>query len=157
MTITFYNTDSPKNKIGKNKTTIVALSGVLRDPTDKETPTMRIDTSSLSGAMVTSLMNANYAHIDSFDRYYFINNKTPETNKLISFDMESDPLDSFAAELMIQNCLLDRTQYNGSQYIIDNMRPSYNFPMVLTKKFPYSLDQLKFYLTVATSSEGTGE
>lgn len=156
MTIIFYHTSSPKNKIDKTLTDSVSVSGTLKDMTNVENPNiLKIDTSVLTSANATLVRNANYAYISEFDRYYYINDKTMRTDKLIDCQLSVDVLMSYASAIKNQNCLIARSEQNSSQYINDSERPAYNFPMVLTKAFGSGFDSFNYYLTVASSVEST--
>lgn len=156
MTITFYTTASPVNKITKSLSTGVSVTGTLRNSTEIESPTIiGLDISTIPAADRSNVINANYVYIAEFNRYYFITNQHKRSDKLIDFDLQVDVLYTYATQILNQNCLIERSQFYGSQYINDSLKPVYNFPMVLTKAFSSGFDSFHYYLTVASSVEGS--
>jgi len=151
MTIDLYNNNSEVEKINKTLTNQLSLTGVVRGEIDVENPTVEIDASNQQNAVISR----NYCYITEFGRYYYITEKTFVTNELCLLQLQRDPLMSFATEILNTKMLFDRSEIYGQNYVTDNSRPVYNFPMVLTKTFGASLNTPHFYLTVANSIEGT--
>ena len=154
MTLTFYSTASPMEQVNKSLSTGVSIAGVLRDVTETENPKIiGLDISTLSNTDKAAVLAANYVYITEFNKYYFIAKHYKRNDKLIDFDLSVDVLQSFSSQILEQFCLIERSENYNSPYINDSMRPSYNFPMVLTKAFSGSFNALHYYLTVASSVE----
>ena len=147
MTLTLYTTSSEKNRIGKTLTQQAQKTGVLR-PSDNgnlRTPVITVEYSA-------TVLSCNYAHISEYNRYYFIVNKTPISNDRIELQLKCDVLESFKNEIKNNEMLIDRSEYNTNTFLVDNSRPVFNYPMVLTKNFSTGFDSFKYYLTVASSN-----
>lgn len=154
MTITFYITDDPVNKIQKTLTGGVSVSGVLREATTEDNPVIKaIEGANLSATDKAKLRASNYAYIAELGKYYFVDNKFLRNDKLIDIPMNIDTLMTFASDILNQTCLIQRSEVYSSPYINDSERPAYNFPMVLTKNFSGSYEGFHMYLTVASSQQ----
>lgn len=153
MTINISSIRTPNNKINKQVYDVVSITGTLRTSCAVENPKIQIDISNMAAADLIKFNKANYAQIPEFNRYYFITDRTMVTDKIVELSLTVDVLKTYADQIMAQDCLIDRSEYYGSPYVVDNERPVYNFPMTVTKLFPGSLDDFHFYLTVATSLE----
>lgn len=152
MTITFYITSDPENKINKSLVGGVTVSGVLREATTEDSPVIKaIEGAGLSATDKAKLRASNYAYITELGKYYFVDNKFLRNDKLIDIPMNIDNLMTFASDILNQTCLIQRSELYSSPYINDSERPAYNFPMVLTKKFSGSYEGFHMYLTVASS------
>ena len=107
MILTLYKNESEKNKINKVLKTVKSVSGVLRDGSSIISPEIVIEYNNPVGF--------NYCHIDSFNRYYFINDITVLSNKLIKVDV----LESFKESIMLQNIIVDKSTNKGNNYLYD--------------------------------------
>ena len=111
MVLTLYKNESEKNKINKVLKTVKSVSGVLRDGSSIITPEIVIEHNNPVGF--------NYCHIDSFNRYYFINDITVLSNKLIKLSLKVDVLESFKESIMLQNIIADKSTNKGNNYLYD--------------------------------------
>lgn len=154
MTLTLYTTSSERNRIGKSLVQQIQITGTLRagDSGNMINPTITIES---TAANISTVLSCNYAYITEYNRYYFIGDKKTVSDKLVELPLECDVLESFKTSILENDVLVGRSEQNTSDYISDGQRPLYNFPMVLTKEFPYGMNSLHFYLTVATSYEGS--
>ena len=66
----------------------------------------------------------NYVYLEDFRRYYYVTNITASQQRFF-VDLEVDPLMSFANEIMLCNCILDRQTHSDKYdlYIQDNELP----------------------------------
>lgn len=110
MDIKLYHNSSPSNKIGKTLNSEVTLSGSLRDSSKIVNPSILVEASSVSGY--------DYAYIPSFDRYYFIKEKTSYRTGLWVLDMEVDVLETYANDIKALDCIIEATEsYAGDNYL----------------------------------------
>lgn len=151
MTIILYTTASEENRINKVLTTVTTLTGTLREDTNVENPYITIDMTNTQ----TDILKCNYAYITEFGRYYFIIDKKIINNNFIELQLRVDVLKTYATEILNNEVLIERSEFYNEPYIVDNQRMAYNFPMVLTKKFSTGFDSPHYYLTVASSVEGS--
>lgn len=155
MTVTVYNNTEPNNKINKSLSGGVAVPGTMRDDLPVEKPIITLDLSGLDTTTRSSVVNGNYVYVTELNRYYFITSHTYITNDLYEVMLSVDVLKTYSTSIINQECLIERSQVYNSPYIVDSQRMAYNFPMVLTKRFSGSFDSPHYYLTVASSVEGS--
>ena len=141
MTLTLYRTDSEVDKMYKSLSGSYQITGTLKDPTNMLSADIKCQLSS-------TYLDRNYAYIPEFGRYYFITDKTIEGTELVTLHLQVDVLMTYADVVSRQPMLIERSEGNVNEYLADSMRPIFNYPMTLTKKFPNSFDPFNFYLTV---------
>lgn len=107
MQITLYNNLSPTNKITKNITPVLELTGALRGEADIVNPTIRI--------YAPNLPYFNYAYIPEFRRYYYLRNARAVRNDMFDITLQSDPLMSF--DLSNVSGVVIETQNGGNNYL----------------------------------------
>lgn len=93
ITIKLYNVSDENNTINKTLGTSTDFSGTIRDPgsVDVVHPEILIE---------SNIYGYNYAYIDEFHRYYYITELTQVRNGLCMLSLESDPLMSFASDIL---------------------------------------------------------
>lgn len=143
MTIKLYKISDEPNKIQKTLGTAIDVSGTLRQPSSVESPVVQIQ--------ISTRFNCNYAYIQEFNRYYFITDKTMDTNTLMTITLKVDVLMTYATDILYTPMLLERSEVYPENYLTDSQRAILNYPMTLTKKFPSSFDSFHYYLTTAAS------
>lgn len=107
MIITLYSTGSEKNKIHKTLSSGLALTGTLREESSVIAPSILIN--------VENPTSYNYAHIPDFGRYYYISDMVSVRNGLWRLYLKSDPLMSFANEIMAVPVILSNTENVGQE------------------------------------------
>ena len=95
MTLILYNYSGDRNVLHKSLTNGVSMTGSLTEPSNVVRPTIIIDSD--DGAFDPATMN--YAYIQEFHRYYFIQDVTALTNNLWQVTMKSDVLKSFETQI----------------------------------------------------------
>ena len=71
----------------------------------------------------TQLLEANYAHIDLFNRYYFIKDLSLNSAMRLEATLEVDPLMSFKDELLELDVCVSRNEFVGSTDMQDSLYP----------------------------------
>lgn len=112
MNITLYVNKSEKNKIGKNLTNDLFISGTLKDATNIINPIILVELNEIS--------NYNYCHIPNFNRYYFITDITVIRTGLYAISLLVDVLESFKTDIKNLSVILLNTQNSG----VNNYLPS---------------------------------
>lgn len=121
MYITFYNVSDPPNKLIKDITSIIGSARALA-PTgqiDTLNPTIVVAWDSTNG---DKIINANYAYIDTFKRYYWINTAIDTANRIV-VQGKVDYLMSYAEDIKKCPCTVVRAELGAPTYIIDNKYP----------------------------------
>lgn len=110
MEIILYQNHSEVNKIRKNLTGAVTLSGNLRNESNVVNPSIVIQIGNPTGY--------NYAYISAFHRYYFITDIVSVRNGIWTLKLSSDPLMSYADQILACSVILDETTETGkSRYL----------------------------------------
>lgn len=136
---------SDKNVVSKDLTTLLSVSGVLKNETSIIDPVIIIECD------LTTLVNVNYMHIPIFGRYYYINNIRSVRNGLVEFTCHVDVLQSFASAIRSNTGIIHRQENAWNLYLNDGSFKVYQNPMVLTRDFPTGFSTHEFVLAVAGS------
>lgn len=121
MYVTFYNVSDPPNKLIKDITNVIGTSRALA-PTGQVNilnPTIVVAWDSTNGDKV---INANYAYIDTFNRYYWITTAIDTANRIV-IQGKVDYLMSFAEDIKKCPCTVVRSERSGINYIVDDKLP----------------------------------
>lgn len=102
---------SETNKIGKTLTVVDTLTGSLKESSSITNPVILIEYSTPTAF--------NYVYIDTFNRYYFVNDIVVERNDLLRISLTVDVLESFAAAILSQNVIVDKNTANYDLYLPD--------------------------------------
>lgn len=150
FSIELYNNTAESNRLDKTDylEDVVVLNGTLRDGCSVIDPIVIIE----SG--VNIVINRNYAHISSFNRYYFIRNYTFLTTNLIQLELHVDVLMSFKTDIEKLNGILERTSKTEYQ---NNFILDYNVPLtkqISINKYPLEPIEGFDYLIGYFSSSG---
>lgn len=111
MVITLYKTASEKIKLEKVLENEVELIGALRDASSVMSPSVLVQ---------EDVIGYNYAYIEEFGRYYYINNITAMRNKAFVLDMKCDVLMSYKDEIREMSGVVSRLT-SGSPYAERNV------------------------------------
>ena len=113
MQIKLYNNSSPTNKIQKSITSVLDVSGALRDESNIVNPTIRI--------YASNLPYFNYAYIPDFHRYYYLRNVRAVRNEIFEITLQSDVLMSFNLSnitgVVTESQKLGNNYLNGRQFV----------------------------------------
>lgn len=114
----------------------------LKDGCSIDQPTV-----SFSGGSAI-MATLNYAYIDAFGRYYFIRNRNMLVNGICELTLESDPLQSFATQILAIPATVQRQQdeRKADAYIADNKYIGKAYQKIMTRDFPNGLDDFSFIL-----------
>lgn len=142
MTIEFYNTQDPSNKVSKALSNKLTITGTLRESCSILTPSLMID--------YDGVFTYNYCYIPDFQRYYFVSEITMKYNGLVRVDLSVDVLMSYQSDILKQNCVISRNENEYNLYLPDGSFKSLSQVRVQTKIFPDGFnDDGTFILVVA--------
>lgn len=115
MNVYVYNTETDENHITKDLSNLVGMwSGTIRGEIDVVAPEVLINSNITTG---------NYAHIPAFGRYYWIKEKTVVRENLTLLRLQSDPLFSFASDIMQLNAYVFRSSADYNMNMVDRKTP----------------------------------
>lgn len=149
MKITLFQNLSPSNCLKKELYQLLSTEGNLREGCDVSSPSILVDLSdemiskgyefetivisdgnkyvqddeskNVVVAIRESVLNASYAFVEVFNRYYFINRIVAVNNRLWRIDMTCDVLMSFSSDILKQKAFVLRSENLGSRLIKDNL------------------------------------
>ena len=123
MKLILYKTTDPRNKLNKTLTAGKEIAINLKRDEPKENPRIKISNTNLTD-------NYNYAYIEVFDRYYFINSITKLNYYLSELELETDLLSTYKNIVLASTGLVSHAIQEGD-YRLTNPKTSDNYEMEL--------------------------
>lgn len=111
MEIILYINSSEKNKIGKTLTTVDTLTGAIKQPSSITHPEIVIE--------YNNPVSFNYCYIDTFGRYYFVDDVVVMRNNVLKLSLSVDVLESFKTTILAQNVIVDKSYNIKEMYLPD--------------------------------------
>lgn len=125
MNIVLYNNKSENNKVDKELTQSVTLTGNVKNETSIVNPTFLVEGNPIG---------KNYAYISDFERYYFIKDVKVIRSNLFEIDMTCDVLMTYKSSIRSMFAIVERNQYRINKYLPDTeIKYSTDYD-VITKK-----------------------
>ena len=112
MILTLYKTESSPNVIGKELTSPLAITINLKASTNVIDPEILLSTRPGVDYFVY-----NYAHIDSLNRYYFIDNVEVLSGNITRLVLRCDVLETYKDSVLNSNCRYKRIVKSGDYFI----------------------------------------
>ena len=123
MKLILYKTTDPRNKLNKTLTAGKEILINLKRDEPKENPRIKISNTNLTD-------DYNYAYIEIFDRYYFINSITKLNYSLSELEFETDLLSTYKNIVLASKGLISHAIQEGD-YRLTNPKTSDNYEMEL--------------------------
>lgn len=143
MILKLYKNISEKNVVDKDITELAVITGTLRDDCSIINPVIMIeDTAGFD------LKYTNYAYIEEFGRFYYINNIVCKNN-LFELQMHVDVLKTHANGIRNNNAVISRQQHRYNLYLQDGVFKTYAYPHIEIKQFPNGFTDYNFIFSVA--------
>ena len=140
FTITLQNNSSPVNKIGKQLTTIVELSGSLKNESDMLNPQILVETT------IDKINICNYLTIPTFNRKYFVSEIESIRNNLFLIKAHVDVLDSFSTKILSNSAVVLRQENDFNLLLNDGVFKCKQNTRIFYRKFPSGLGNYKYIL-----------
>lgn len=138
--VLMYNNEE-LNKISKTPTTVMTLSGTLREETDLVDPEINVE---YSGA----LTNVNYMYIAEFHRYYFIKKIESVRTGVWRIYAHCDVLKTYSEGILGTECVVARNENNYNIMLNDSMFKVQTNPRVQLANFPNKFTGESFILVM---------
>lgn len=141
ITISLYQITEDINVMGK---TIPAATSthtiLLKDGCSIDRPVVTFS------AMASAIAPLNYAYIDTFGRYYFITDRKSLINGMVELTLESDPLQSFMADIKKCPATITRNENERQGYLPDSGYSAVAYEGVQHINFPHALEDSSYIL-----------
>lgn len=121
---------SNDNVLTKSLTTIVTLSGTLKESTSLINPVIIIE------ATQANIASLNYLTISDFKRSYFVRGIKSINSKLWEISCHVDVLSSFATEIKTNTAIVKRQENKWNLFLNDGSIRCYENPKIVTREFP---------------------
>ena len=143
--VTLQRNNSERNKLTKDISDILTVSGELKTETSIIDPVIIIECD------LSAVTGCNYISIPAFGRSYFVNNIRSIRTGLVEFSCHVDVLSTFASQIRDNTAIVRKQENNWNLYLNDGSFKIYQNPTVLTKAFPSGFTTQEFVLAVAGS------
>lgn len=139
--ITFMNNQEELNKITKRPTSVMVLSGHLREETDIVNPVINIEYDG-------TLTNVNYMWIPEFHRYYFITKIESVRTGLWRVYAHCDVLKTYAEGILGTPCVVARNEKQYNLMLNDSYFKVYANPRLQVANFPNKFSGYSYVLVM---------
>ena len=126
--IVFMYNNEPMNKIQKEPTTKFTLTGTLREESSIVDPVIMVEKD--------DPLDANYAYIEAFRRYYYIKDITSVRTGLWRVTMHTDVLKTFSEGILNSPCIVAKSSSRYNMYLNDADYKCTQDDIVMSKVFP---------------------
>lgn len=139
--ITFMNNQEELNKITKQPSSVMTLTGHLREETDIVNPVINIEYDG-------TLTNVNYMWIPEFHRYYFITKIESVRTGLWRVYAHCDVLKTYAEGILGTPCVVARNEKQYNLMLNDNYFKVYANPRLQVANFPNKFSGYSYVLVM---------
>ena len=144
MDITLYHNYSENNEINKRISSIDTISAITKGPVSVENPIIIIDYASGD-------LSCNYAYIDEYNRYYYVNNITALTGGRLELNLTVDVLMSFSSAILTMPVIVDKQEQLSiaDKYFNDGSYLATQKEFVRIKEFAEGFNDSGTYILIA--------
>ena len=128
ITINLYQSNSQANKVDKEITLIASHSCTIKRDTSVVAPVIVLEGSGFPAV--------NYAYIDEFNRYYYIDDIKSIRNDIWEMSLRCDVLMSFKNDIRNTLAIVNRQSNEYDMYLNDGTFKAFQNPSVQTIAFP---------------------
>lgn len=141
ITMSLYQVTDDVNVLGKTIPAATSAHTItLKDGCSIDKPVVTFS------AQASALAPLNYAYIDTFQRYYWITDRRSLVNGIMELTLESDPLESFAAQIRAVPATITRNTNSKQGYLNDDGYNALAYEKVMYRAFPHALDDFSYIL-----------
>lgn len=126
--IVFMYNNEPMNKISKTPVEKFTLTGELKDESSIVDPVILVEKD--------SPLEANYAYIAEFGRYYYIKDITAVRTGLWRITMHTDVLKTFSEGILNSPCIVAKSSSRFNLYLNDSDYKCLQDDIIMTQTFP---------------------
>ena len=143
FTVTFGTTNSEKRALNKSVSTVVSVTGTLRNESSVINPSILVQ------ASAGTLAGCNYMEIGAFGRKYFITDIVAVSDKLSMVSGHCDVLSTYASQIRQNQAILSRSANNWNLYLNDGSFKVTNKTRVNCLRFPTEFTKESSIIMVA--------
>lgn len=140
--IVLMNNQQELNKISKTPTTVMTLTGTLRDEADLVNPVILVEYDG-------TLTNCNYMRIETFNRYYFITKIESVRTGLWRIYGHCDVLKTYSEAILNTECVVARSESKYNLMLNDAMFKVYSNPRLQVANFPNKFTGQSYVLAMS--------
>lgn len=118
MNITFYNNYSDNRVVNKSISLLNQFPCAAKEPCSIMTPTIQV-----SRTTFNQWHSANYAYLDIFKRYYYIDDMVVQNGGIVEVQLTVDVLMSYKNQISGISTVVARQENINNKYIPDNLAP----------------------------------
>ena len=147
MQLKLYQTKSSNNVLNKKLESEKSFTIDIKNSGNLREPTIRLDVSGIN------ILNYNYAYIQEFNRFYFIDKDSIDfiSGTICDIKLRCDVLMTYKNEILNSNAIISRQQFKNQKYVIDNKKQQYAFKNIVTKTFPNTIKDSDFSYVLITA------
>lgn len=145
MKLTLYTNNSSNEVVTKDITQLVELTGTLREGCSIIDPVIKISDTNFNNANAAV---CNYAKVDEFGRYYYVNDIVSE-GKFWIIHMHVDVLASFQTQLKSLEAVIARQEKIYNLNLQDGLFKTYQNPHMQVYQFPNGFNTQQFVFAVS--------
>lgn len=141
ISMSLYQVSDDINVMGKTIPTATSTHTILlKDGCSVDNPVVTFS------ALASAIAPLNYAYIDTFQRYYYITGRKSLVNGVVELTLESDPLESFRAQLLQRKATINRNENLAQGYLNDSQYQAMAYQAIATKRFDGELNDFSYIL-----------
>lgn len=141
ISMSLYQVSDDINVMGKTIPTATSTHTILlKDGCSVDNPVVTFS------ALASAIAPLNYAYIDTFQRYYYITGRKSLVNGVVELTLESDPLESFKAQLLLRKATINRNENMAQAYLNDSQYQAMAYEAIATKRFSGELNDFSYIL-----------
>ena len=144
ITMSLYQINEDFHTVGKTIPTATSTHTIkLKDGCSIDNPIVSFS------AQASAIAPLNYAYIDTFGRYYFIRDRKSLINGVVELTLESDPWESFRAQLLHVEATINRSAKNSlvNGFLMDSGYQLLAYKHCAIRNFPVGIDDDTMILT----------
>lgn len=147
--IVFMYNNEPMNKISKTPVEKFTLEGVLKEESSIVDPVILIEKD--------NPIEANYAYIAAFNRYYYIKDITSVRDGLWRITMHTDVLKTFSEGILDSPCIVAKSSSRFNLYLNDSDYKCLQDDIIMTKSFTTGFNLAYSTYVVAILGDKVGQ
>ena len=145
MRIKIFHNSSDDRCLDKDIEELFTITGQLKMECPIEDPVIRV------AGDIANAINANYAYIEEFGRYYYIRGKKAIRDNLYELTFHIDVLSTYKEGIRESEGVIERQENNWNLYLNDGSLKTYTPTNTFTRNFPNGFTAGSYVLIMSGS------